>query len=125
MSARNDIATSVYQQMRALANQLMHGERENHTLSPTDLVHEAFLRLGSQNDVAMERRIYLFLFARQMRRLLVDYGRRKSFAKHGGHAQRVTYTDGLGLMADGIVDFGTLNNAIEAWRKWTNEARRR
>lgn len=102
---------AVYQQLKRLAQGMMVSERQGHTLSPTDLVHEAFLRLSS-SDLRFEDDQHRFrTLARQMRRLLVDYGRSRSSQRNS--RQSVLYTDSLGL-ADGIPDFSTVNDAIDA-----------
>ncbi len=109
-----ELETGVYRQMKKLAQGLMRAERAGHTLSPTDLVHEAFMKLDASASGCDDPHAYLFIFARQMRRLLVDYGRRKAAQRHGGELRRVTYTDGLGLLQEPTVDFVALNRAINA-----------
>jgi RNA polymerase sigma factor (TIGR02999 family) len=72
----------VYRELRRIARQQMRGERAGHTLQPTALVHEAFLRLVDQNRGGWQNRAHFFGVAAQtMRRLLVDYARRRSAAK--------------------------------------------
>jgi RNA polymerase sigma-70 factor (ECF subfamily) len=74
----------VYRELRRIAGQQMRRERAGHTLQPTALVHEAFLRLVEQNPAGFENRAQFFgLAAQLMRRLLVDYARRRQAAKRG------------------------------------------
>jgi RNA polymerase sigma-70 factor, ECF subfamily len=74
----------VYQELRRIAGRQMRGERADHTLQPTALVHEAFLRLVDQQDVEWQSRAQFFgVAARMMRRLLVDHARRRRAAKRG------------------------------------------
>jgi RNA polymerase sigma factor (TIGR02999 family) len=74
----------VYAELRRIARNQMRRERPGHTLQPTALVHEAFLRLVEQDSVAWQNRAHFFGVAAQvMRRLLVDYARRRGAAKRG------------------------------------------
>jgi len=74
----------VYRELRRIAGHQMRGERAGHTLQPTALVHEAFLRLVDQNPAGLQNRAQFFGVAAQlMRRLLVDHARRRRAAKRG------------------------------------------
>ena len=74
----------VYAELRRIARNQMRREREGHTLQPTALVHEAFLRLVDQDDATWQNRAHFFGVAAQvMRRLLVDHARRRRAAKRG------------------------------------------
>jgi RNA polymerase sigma factor (TIGR02999 family) len=75
----------VYDELRRLAGYYMRGERAGHTLQPTAVVHEAYLRLAGQNWGAWQDRAHFIgVAARQMRRVLVDYARQHFAAKRGG-----------------------------------------
>jgi RNA polymerase sigma-70 factor (ECF subfamily) len=80
----------VYQELRRLAGGLMRNERSDHTLQPTALVHEAYIRLlkGSKVDYK-DRRHFYAVAARQMRRMLIDHAREKRAAKRGAGAVKV------------------------------------
>jgi RNA polymerase sigma factor (TIGR02999 family) len=74
----------VYRELRRIAGNQMRRERDGHTLQPTALVHEAFLRLMDQNRANWQNRTHFFNVAAQlMRRLLVDYARRRRAGKRG------------------------------------------
>ena len=74
----------VYRELHRIASHQMRGERPGHTLQPTALVHEAFLRLVDQDRTDWQTRAHFFAVAAQlMRRLLVDYARRRTAAKRG------------------------------------------
>jgi RNA polymerase sigma factor (TIGR02999 family) len=74
----------VYRELRRIAAVQMRGERQGHTLQPTALVHEAFLRLVDQSRIDWQSRAQFFgVAAQMMRRLLVDYARRRRAAKRG------------------------------------------
>ena len=74
-----------------MAERLMLGEREGHTLEPTGLAHEVWLRLlQSRNAQELDRAAFLGLAAQAMRRILTEHARRRSAAKRGGGARRTT-----------------------------------
>lgn len=107
----------IYHKLKSIANKLMSKERANHTLSPTDLVHEAYLKISNSELKAesnnIEKSQYLFILARQMRRLLVDYGRNKSSLKKGGDYNKILYTDSLGINKNQMTDFSIISQAID------------
>ncbi len=85
----------VYNELRRLAGRYMRDERPNHTLQPTALVHEAYLRLAGQDRANWQNRAQFMGIAGQlMRRLLVDHARKRHAAKRGGSL--VTLEEGLG-----------------------------
>ena len=79
------LAPLVYDELRRLAGHYMQGERAGHTLQPTAVVHEAYLRLVGQDWAEWRNRSqFVGVAARQMRRVLVDYARQHAAAKRGG-----------------------------------------
>lgn len=90
----------VYDELRRIASGYFSRERSDHTLQPTALVHEAFLRLSKQNPIDYESRTHFFgVAAKLMREILIDHARRHNSQKRGGESQtRITL--------DGAVDFG-------------------
>jgi RNA polymerase sigma factor (TIGR02999 family) len=89
-NAVNQLLPLVYDELRALAQRHMQGERPDHTLQATALVHEAYMRLIGQHDVDWRSRAQFFALAAQaMRRILVDHARRHTADKRGGGMQRV------------------------------------
>jgi len=101
----------VYQQLKSLARKLMAKERDNHTLSATDLVHEAFVKLSASELSFNDQKHYFQTFARQMRRVLVNYSYYKNSQKN--HANIILFTESLGLMDSAFSDFNEINNAID------------
>ena len=88
--ALNRLYDAVYAELRALAVQKMASERPGHTLQPTALVHEAYLRLGSAAGFKFENRAHFFAAAAEaMRRILVDSARRHRQLKRGGGQEHV------------------------------------
>jgi RNA polymerase sigma-70 factor, ECF subfamily len=80
----------VYEELRRLAGHYLRLERPDHTLQPTALVHEAFLRLVGQREVVWQNRAHFFgIAAQMMRRILVDHARRRKAAKRDAPAFRV------------------------------------
>ena len=86
----NDLVPVLYSELRRLASSYLQGERRDHTLQTTALVHEAYLRLLNQRNVRWENKNqFLGIAAKLMRRILVDYGRTRQALKRGGAAGRV------------------------------------
>jgi RNA polymerase sigma-70 factor, ECF subfamily len=84
----------VYAELRRQARRAMRREGDGHTLQPTALVHEAWLRLGDQHDGRWESRTQFFAIAAQtMRRVLVDHARTRRALKRGGGAVQVSLSD--------------------------------
>jgi RNA polymerase sigma factor (TIGR02999 family) len=93
--AAGRLISAVYGELRQVAGRAMRRERPGHTLQPTALVNEAFLRLISQNGVEWKDRAHFFgVAARLMREILVDYARQHAAAKRGGGI-RITLDDSL------------------------------
>src|SRR5215831_12790660 len=88
--AAEELLPLVYAELRRLAAQKMGAEAAGHTLQPTALVHEAWLRLVRGGGQSFENRGHFFgAAAEAMRRILIDRARSKQAAKHGGDWQRV------------------------------------
>jgi RNA polymerase sigma factor (TIGR02999 family) len=84
----------VYDELRKLALHKMSHESPGHTLQPTALVHEAWLRLTGNEDLKWEGRAHFFAAAAEsMRRILIDSARRKNAVRHGGNEQRVEFLE--------------------------------
>lgn len=88
--ASEQLLPLVYNELRNLANARMLQESAGHTLQPTALVHEAWLRLAGEGNQNWKNRAYFFAAAAEaMRRILVEHARRKARLKHGGGQQRL------------------------------------
>ena len=85
----------VYDELRSLAAGYLHRERPGHTLQPTALVHEAYLRMIDMEVSWQDRAHFFALSARLMRRILVDHARSHSSQKRGGGLRPVTLEEGL------------------------------
>src|SRR6516225_33384 len=103
--ARGELVTLVYDELRRVASGLMRGERADHTLSPTAVVHEAVIRLLGEAvfDRAADRSFLFAAAARAMREVLIDHARRRAAGRRGGGRRRVAldavvdYLEGQGL----------------------------
>ena len=104
----------VYDEMRRLAASYLRHERPGHTLQPTALAHEAWLRLAGQESLQVEsRRHFLGIAARTMRAILVDHARRRRALKRGGGEVAVTL-DTSRLVADApAMAFDDLDEALD------------
>jgi RNA polymerase sigma factor (TIGR02999 family) len=92
--ALEQLLPAVYQELRAIAARQLRNERGGHTLQPTALVHEAYLRLVDQREADWQNRAHFFGVAAQvMRRILVDHARRRNASKRGGGIERVSLDD--------------------------------
>ena len=81
----DEILPLVYDELRRLANSHLSRERDNHTLQPTALVHEAYLRLLGQKEIEWQNRAHFFgISARLMREILIEYARGRNRQKRGG-----------------------------------------
>jgi len=94
-SALNALMALLYRELRRLARRQLLGQRPVHTLRTSDLVHETYLKLANVTAPGWKDRAhFLSVASRAMRSVLVDYARRRCYAKRGGDAVRVSLTDG-------------------------------
>jgi RNA polymerase sigma factor (TIGR02999 family) len=110
--ARDELMPVVYQELRRRAAAYLRRERRGHTLRPTDLVHEAYLRLCAQNAGFKNREQFFGVASSLMRRILVDHARAKAAAKRGG-GLRMTLVEGLAAPADSQPDLLELDSALD------------
>jgi RNA polymerase sigma factor (TIGR02999 family) len=124
--AADRLMPKVYDELRALAERFMQQERPSHTLQATAVVHEAYMRLIDQSRVDWKNRAHFFAVAAEMiRRVLVDYARRRGAAKRGGDARKVALTDGAGIDdASEHVDVLDLDDALQELERLNDRHRR-
>jgi len=112
-AALEQLMPLVYRELNRLAAAYLRRERPNHTLQPTDLVHEAYLRMVSQTTAEYENRTHFFAVAANlMRQILVNHAVRRRAAKRGGGNQ-VTLVETAGLVQPRAVDLLALDEALE------------
>jgi RNA polymerase sigma factor (TIGR02999 family) len=93
-AAMNQLVPLVYEELRRLARRHMAGQRRGHTLQTADLVGEAYLKLVNVNGTGWKNRVHFFAVAsRAMRSVLVDYARRRGYAKRGGNPVKVSLSE--------------------------------
>jgi RNA polymerase sigma factor (TIGR02999 family) len=115
----------VYDELRRLAAYYMRQERSNHTLQPTALVHEAFLRLVKQeNQVFLNRTQFVSLAANMMRRILVNHAVHRNRQKREGDLVRVTLDRAIDVFQENTLNLLELNQALENLTKIDERAAR-
>jgi RNA polymerase sigma factor (TIGR02999 family) len=114
-AALESLMPLVYSELRRLANNYLRGERPGHTLQPTALVNEAYLRLIDQKNAHWQNRAHFYgIAAKLMRRILVDHARVRHAAKRGGADQRrLSITSAEELVAKPDLDVLALHEALE------------
>ena len=112
--ALEQLVPIVYKELRRLAHYHLRSERDGHTLQTTALVHEVYLRLCGQDEPHWEDRAHFFaVAARMMRRILVDYSRRRGAEKRGGAAVHIPLDEALSIPVRKQFDLLALDGALE------------
>ncbi len=123
--ASNELAELVYADLRRVAGNLMHAEREGHTLEPTALVNEMYLRLFRSEPVDWQNRAHFFgVAARQLRRILVNHARDRSAGKRGGDRVRLTVTSLDSLAGPSEQDLLDVDRVLEQLEQFDPRAAR-
>ena len=114
--ALKQLLALVHDELRGLAANLLRHERDDHTLQPTDLVHEAYLRLEGLQVMSFDSRRHFYGAAAQaMRRILVDHARRRNASKRGGRELQTVPIDAiLNVPVNLGVDFERVDHALTA-----------
>ncbi len=113
-AASDELLPLVYEELRRLAAQRMAREVPGHTLQPTALVHEAWLRLVGEANPSWDGRGHFFAAAAEaMRRILIEHARRKNAVKRGGECERIPFENIEAAITTGGEEFLRLNEALE------------
>ena len=113
-AALDQLLPLVYTELRRIAARQLGAERVGHTLQPTALVHEVYLRMVDQRHVDWRNRAHFFGVAAQvMRRILVDHARRRKAGKRGEGAPRVSIEDVLDIAAPDEIPVLALDQALD------------
>jgi RNA polymerase sigma factor (TIGR02999 family) len=113
VDARDQLLPLVYQELRRRAAAYQRRERGGHTLQPTALVHEAYLRLVKQDRIAWQNRAqFCGVAAQMMGRILVDRARGRRMAKRSGRWARLTFDEAVALRQAPEVDLLDLDHAL-------------
>jgi len=114
-AALEELVPLVYQDLRRVARRSLAGQRVDHTLQSTALVHEAYLRLAGRDRAHWQNRQHFFAVAAQaMRRILVDHARKHRAAKRGGGSVKLALDDGIALPQQRELDLVALDDALRA-----------
>lgn len=106
----------IYQNLRQIASRYMMGEKKDHTLSPTALVHEAYLRLLGSEISWQDKAHFLAIAAREMRRILVDHARATNRQKRGGDWQQVEFRDLDQPVENSVISVIQIDDVLERLR---------
>ena len=113
-NAADRLLSLLYHELRQIAGGCMRRERPGHTLQPTALVHEAYMRLLSDPDIEWESRgHFLGIAARAMRQILVNHAEKRNAQKRGGDWQRVHLDDLVDEYEQRAIDLVALNDALD------------
>ena len=114
-AALEQLVPIVHDELRRLAQRQMVRENPGHTLQPTALVNEAYLRLVNLTQMQWQNRAHFFAMgARLMRRILVDFARSRKYQKRGGGTARLSFDDGLLVGGEPARDLVALDDALTA-----------
>ena len=109
-----DLIAQMYQELLALAQIHLSKERSDHTLQPTALVHEAFLRMNGGTKLQLRGRSHFLAIASiAMRRVLVDHARHRKAEKHGGGVTHVSVSEENAITEDRSEDVLAVDEALE------------
>ena len=121
-TALNQLLPIVYAELRRVAARQLRNERADHTLQPTALVHEAYIRLVDQRNVDWHNRAHFFGVAAQvMRRILVDHARRHSASKRGDGVRCVSIDEARDVAASDELPILALDHALDRLEKMDAE----
>lgn len=121
----DDLYAIVYEELKRIARHHLRAADGKATLSTTELVHEAFLKLGRGPEAGWEGRAHFFGSAsRAMRQVLVDFARRRQAAKRGGARQRISLTDATGALDVQLDEILALDAALEQLNAVSERLRR-
>lgn len=113
-AALSQLLPLVYAELRGVAARHLRNERANHTLQPTALVHEVYIRLVDQREVDWRSRAHFFGVAAQvMRRILVDHARRHGASKRGGDVRCVSIDEARDVAVPNEIPVLALNDALD------------
>jgi len=110
--AMNQVLPLVYDELHRLARSYFRRERGEHTLQPTALVHEAYIRMVDQEAPLESHAHFLAVAATQMRRILLDYARKHQAARRGSSGQKVALEDTMSICEQRPVDMIALDGAL-------------
>jgi RNA polymerase sigma factor (TIGR02999 family) len=124
-SAENRLLEVVYPTLKRIAQRYLRREHSGHTLQPTALVNEAYLRLAGLMDQDWQNRSHFFAVSAQlMRRILVDYARHRKAQKRDGDLRRVELVDGIAVSDDRLQAILAIDEALRRLEKFDSRRSR-
>ena len=115
----DELMPLVYDELRRIAARFLERERPDHTLQPTGLVHEAYLRLVNQKQVDWRNRAQFFgLAASMMRRILVNHAEAKRAEKRGGKREKISLDEVTIVLREDMIDLLELDEALHRLEKF-------
>jgi RNA polymerase sigma factor (TIGR02999 family) len=112
--ALSELLPLVYDELRGLARGQMAGERDSHTLQPTALVHEAYVRLAGRKKASWENRGHFYRAAAAvMRSILVNHARDRKRMKRGGNCKKLPLDETVAVFEERAIDLVALDEALE------------
>jgi RNA polymerase sigma factor (TIGR02999 family) len=115
----------IYDELRSLAANYLRRERPDHTLQPTALVHEAYLRLIDQMHVNWQNRAHFFgIAAQMMRRILIDHARSREAGKRGHDFQKISLDENIDKAAERSAELIALDDALKALAEFDEQKSR-
>ena len=119
VSAQGRLFDSVYRELKILAAARLRGERADHTLQPSALVNEAYIRFLGRTDVPWENRAHFFATAAgTMRRILIDHARARRADKRDGALHRVELDDAIALADQDVEGLIAVDEALRELAEW-------
>jgi RNA polymerase sigma factor (TIGR02999 family) len=117
-TVRDELMVTVYQELRRLAESYLRQERPFHTLQPTALVHEAYLRITEQENISWQNREHFVgIAATMMRRILVNHAIKRNSEKRGGGEIKISLAEADRFVKDEDVNLIALDEALEKLSK--------
>jgi len=114
-AALDELMPLVYEELRQMAHHYISRERPGHTLQTSALINEAYIRLVDQKNIQWQDRAHFFgIAARLMRQVLVDYARKRSYAKRGGDARRMPLEEVMIVSEERAADVVALDDALKS-----------
>ncbi|HEX8492209.1 MAG TPA: sigma-70 family RNA polymerase sigma factor [Pyrinomonadaceae bacterium] len=124
-AALEKLTPLVYDELRRLASHYLRGERKDHTLQGTALVHEAFIRLVGQRDLELQNRAHFFgVAAHLMRQILVDHARKHTAAKRGGGERASSIEAAAVFSPERAANLVALDDALQELTKFDSRKSR-
>ncbi len=110
----NELVPLIYARLRRLAGAFLRNERRGHTLSPSDLVHDVYVRLAKAKGLELSGKTHFFaLAAREMRRVLREYAQKRAAVRHGGGLTRVSLSEGFADSKEPLIELLALDEFLE------------